>query len=143
MKNKDDFSKEAIIEPLEGAINYLDQVFLNKELISDALDDENYQKAWEEFENLILGIETLNELLNNIKNLLGLNYKELEYEDKKINSYIEDFNVFLKDDLMIAMENKDYVLVSDLINYELQTYLKEYQKIFIFLLDYVNKMKIS
>lgn len=143
MKNKDDFSKEEVIEPLEGAINYLDKVFLNKELISDALDYEDYQKAWEEFENLISGIETLNELLNNIKNLLGLDYEELKYEGKKINSYIEDFNVFLKDDLMIAMENKDYMLVSDLINYELQKHLKEYQKIFIFLLDYVNRLKIS
>ena len=46
MKNKGDFSKEEVIEPLEGAINYLDQVFLNKELISDALDDEDYQKAY-------------------------------------------------------------------------------------------------
>lgn len=143
MTKNNEITKEDIIEPLKGAIDYLDQIFLNKELISEALDEENYEVAWNEFNHLISGIETLNDLLVNVKSIYGLDYNQLYYKGSNLNEYIKDFNLFLSDELMIAMENKDYVLVSDLINYELQKYLKQYQKVFIFLLDYVKKIKMS
>lgn len=143
MTQNTEITKEDIIEPLEGAIDYLDQIFLNKELISEALDEEDYETAWNEFNNMISGIETLNDLLVNVKNIYGLDYTELYYKGSNLNEYIKEFNLFLSDELMAAMENKDYMLVSDLINYELQKYLKQYQKVFIFLLDYVKKIKIS
>lgn len=143
MEQKSTISQEELINPIKGAISYLDKAFLNKDIISEAINEENYQVAWKEMENLISGIETLNELLYHIKKLLDLDYEDLKYEGKSLSIYIEDFNNFLKDDVLGAMENKDYVLVSDLINYELQSYLKEYQKVFIFLFDYVSVMKVS
>ncbi len=143
MTQNKEITKEDIIEPLKGAIDYLDQIFLNKELISEALDEENYETAWNEFNHMISGIETLNDLLVNIRNIYGLDYNELYYKGSNLNEYIKEFNLFLSDELMVAMENKDYILVSDLINYELQKYLKQYQKVFIFLLDYVKNIKIS
>lgn len=143
MTQNNEITKDDIIEPLNGAIDYLDQIFLNKELISEALDEEKYEAAWNEFNNLISGIETLNDLLVNVKNIYRLDYTELYYKGSNLNEYIEQFNLFLSDELMVAMENNDYILVSDLINYEFQKYLKQYQKVFIFLRDYVKKIKIS
>ena len=138
MTNKDKtVEKKEIIEMLEGAIDYLDQVFLNKELISNAVEEENYDVAWQEFDNFISGIETLNQLLYNLKPVLDLDYDKLVYEEKSLNIYIEQFNDFLSNKLISAMENKDYILVADLINHELQIHLKEYQKVFIYLLNYV------
>ena len=141
MEEKNKTVKEAdIIDMLEGAIDYLDQVFLNKELISNAVEEENYNEAWQEFNNFISGIETLNQLLYNLKPVLNIDYESLEYEGRTLNHYIEQLNNFLSNELSTAMEDKDYILVSDLINYELQIHLKEYQKVFIYLLNYVVKL---
>lgn len=127
-----------IISPLEGAEDYLDKILLKKELISDALDTEDYETAWHEFENLIDGIETLNNLLYNIEEVLDLNYTRLNYQGEKIKYYINQLNDFLSDKLIIAMENKDYLKISDLINYELEIHIQEYKKVFDFLLQYIE-----
>ncbi|GAB6100044.1 hypothetical protein JCM16358_19230 [Halanaerocella petrolearia] len=130
-----------LLNPLEGAVDYLNKVLLKKELISDALDEEDYEIAWQEFGNLIDGVENLNKLLYNIKNILGLDYSQIKYEGKELNHYIEQFNNFLANKLIIAMENEDYLQISDLINYELEVHIKEYKKIFIRLLNYITNHK--
>ncbi|AGB42141.1 hypothetical protein Halha_2267 [Halobacteroides halobius DSM 5150] len=136
-----DIEKEEIIEPLQGAIDYIDKVLLRKDLISQALEEENYGVAFEKFNNLISGIESLNQLLYNVDSLLPVDYNELQYEGRVINDYIKQFNDFLAGELIIAMKNEDYFLLSDLIHYELEVHLKEYRKIFICLLEYISEIE--
>lgn len=130
--------KKEVIELLEGAIDYLDKVFLKKNLISDPLEEENIDLAFQEIENFISGIETLNQLLYNLQDLLDLDYEEIKYEGSTLNNYIVEFNKFLSNKLLEAIENEDYLLISDIVNHELSIHLKEYQKVFICLLDYVK-----
>ncbi|MBM7557462.1 hypothetical protein [Halanaerobacter jeridensis] len=130
--------KEEIFDPLKGAVDYLDKILLKKEIISDALDSEDYETAWQEFENLIDGIETLNNLLYSIEGILDLDYSQLEYQGEKLDNYINHLNDFLSNKLITAIEDKDYLRISDLINYELEIHIKEYKKVFNFLLEYLN-----
>lgn len=130
--------KKEIYEPLEGAIDYLDKILLNKELIANALNEEDYETAWQEFENMIDGIETLNNLLYRVEDILGLDYHQIEYNGSELDYYITQLNDFLSRKLITAMKDKDYLKLSDLINYELEVHIKEYKKVFDFLLDQIE-----
>ena len=134
-----EFSKNDIKEPIEGAINYLDKIMLYKNSISNHLIQEDYNKAWQKFDDLLDGLDTLNQLLINIKNLLSLNYENLycQGRTKTINEAIKEFNSFLNK-IIDGMENKDYLQVSDLIEFEFDEYIELYRNIFDSLLDFVK-----
>ena len=133
-------SKNHIKEPIKGAINYLDKVMLYKDSIPNYLIQEDYNKAWQKFDDLLDGLDTLNQLLINIKNLLSLNYENLycQGRTKTINEAIEEFNSFLNK-IIDGMENKDYLQVSDLIEFEFDEYIELYRSIFESLLDFVKE----
>lgn len=132
--------KNDIREPIEGAIIYLDKVNLYKDSIPNHLIKEDYQKAWEKFDDMLDGLDTLNQLLINIKNLLSINYENLYIQNrtKTITEVINEFNLFLNK-IVEGMENKDYLLVSDLIEFEFGEYIELYKSVFESLLDFVKE----
>ena len=138
--NPKEVSKNDIKEPIEGAINYLDKIMLYKNSISNHLIQEDYNKAWQKFDELLDGLDTLNQLLINIKNLLSLNYENLycQGRTKTINEAIKEFNSFLNK-IIDGMENKDYLQVSDLIEFEFDEYIELYKSIFESLLEFVKE----
>ena len=133
-------SKNDIKAPIEGAINYLDKVMLHKDSIPNHLIQEEYNKAWQKFDDLLDGLDTLNQLLINLKNVLSINYENLYCQGKTetINEAIEEFNSFLNK-IIDGMENKDYLKVSDLIEFEFDEYIELYRNIFESLLDFVKE----
>lgn len=132
---------EKIIELLQGAIGYLNKVQKRKNLISDPLQNENYSLMLKEFNNLINGLEALNELLQQIEVIFAIDYTKETYKGKVLKKYIDEFNSFLMS-LIEAMENEDYFLVADLVEYEFDNYLNQYKKVFVYLLDSVSKIKV-
>lgn len=132
-------NKSKIIEPLNGAQDYLDKLILKKDLIIKPLDNEEYQKAFKEFNNMIDGIEVLNNLLVNIKALAELQLDKLYYRDESLLMRINEFNKFLSDNLIESMKNEDYQLISDLLEYEFNSYINRYKEVFIYLEEYFNK----
>ena len=135
-----EISKNDIKKPIEGAINYLDKVMLYKDSIPNHLIKEEYNKAWQKFDDMLDGLDTLNQLLINIKDLLSINYENLycQSRTKTINKAIEEFNSFLNR-IIEGMENKDYLQVSDLIEFEFDEYIELYRSIFESLLDFVKE----
>ena len=133
-------SKNDIKEPIKGAINYLDKVKLYKDSIPNHLIKEDYDKAWQKFDDLLNGLDTLNKLLINIKNLLSINYENFycQGRSKTINEAIEEFNSFLNK-IIEGMENKNYLRVSDLIEFEFDEYVELYKSIFESLLEFVKE----
>jgi hypothetical protein len=138
-----DLNKSEFIEPLQGAIDYLDQVIENRSSVTVPLDNENYGLAFEELNNFIEGIDHLNQILYYIADILDINYENLSCKEETVSYYIDQFNSFLVDELIVAMENKDYMLLSDLINYELENYLIDYQKSFKKLINYLEKSDLN
>ena len=138
--NPHEVSKSDIREPIEGAINYLDKVMLLKVSISNHLIKEDYNTAWNNFEDMIEGLETLNQLLINVQKLLSLNYDNFycQSRTKSIKEAIEEFNLFLNK-IIKGMENSDYLQVSDLIEFEFDEYIELYKDVFKSLLDFVKE----
>jgi hypothetical protein len=136
--NYNEIDKNDIIEPLQGSIDYLNKVLLYKNSISNKLNQENYNNAWEKFEEMIDGLVKLNQLLINIQNILSIDYKEVYHENKTIAERINKFNNFLNE-IISGMENKDYLEVADLIEFEFDEYLRSYKKVFINLLNLMDE----
>lgn len=143
MTEQQELKKEQLLNPLEGAIDYLEMINQKKGLISDPLSTEDYQTAFKELNNFIDGINELNQLLYTISELLDINYENLKYQEENLNYYITHFNSFLTEDLIPAMENQDFMLLSDLINYELESYLADYKKVFLKLIKYIKELDLG
>jgi hypothetical protein len=138
MKNKK-INKEELIEPILGAQDYLDKLVLKKDLIIEPLDREEYGKAFKEFNNMIDGIDVLNNLLINIKAIADLKLANLYYKNESLLIRINDFNKFLSGDLIESMKNEDYQLISDLLEYEFNSYINRYKEVFIYLEKYFKE----
>ena len=131
--------KEEILETINGAINYLERISNKKDFILKPIEEENYERAFQEFENMIDGIDVLNQLLVSLQSIGKLNLSELEYKDKSIEKYINEFNSYMSEELIESMKNEDYQLVYDLLKYEFDEKISSYKEIFIFLAEYFEE----
>jgi hypothetical protein len=125
-----DITKKDILEPLEGAIDYLDKLIEKKHLIVEPIENENYNLAFKEFENMINGIDVLNTLLLSVKSIEDLELETMEYRNENLLININDFNNFLSKKLVEAMKNEDYQLVADLLTYEFEKNIEKYKLVF-------------
>ena len=137
--SEDVVKKEDILETIDGAIDYLEKISNKKDFILEPIEEENYERAFQEFENMIDGIDVLNQLLTSLQSIGKLNLSELEYKDKSITKYINEFNTFLSKELIESMKNEDYQLVYDLLKYEFDEKISNYKEIFIFLAEYFEE----
>ena len=137
--SEDVVKKEDILETIDGAIDYLEKISNKKDFILKPIEEENYERAFQEFENMIDGIDVLNQLLTSLQSIGKLNLSELEYKDKSITKYINEFNTFLSKELIESMKNEDYQLVYDLLKYEFDEKISNYKEIFIFLAEYFEE----
>lgn len=137
MNNKT-IDRDEMILSLEGAIEYLDKIVYKKEFITIPLEDEDYKIAFKEFENMIEGLDILNELLIIIKDIENIDYSKLIYENKSLIIYINEFNDFFSSKLIESMKNQDYQLVIDILNYEFEDELNKYKHVYIYLLNYLK-----
>lgn len=121
-----------IVELLNEALNYLDRIILSKGILLKAIDDKEYQKLYSNFQELFEGLTWLNKLLNDLFNIVSLDYKNLLVgsEEKTVQNIIQDFNNFLQE-LEACIQNKDYILLNDLLEYEFTEQIGEYKQIFI------------
>lgn len=140
LSNPKKVKKEQIQKPLKGAVEYIDKAIFLKDGIANSIQGEDYKKAFEKFENLLESLDYLNDLLDSVETLLKLNYQQLMVESNSIDENIKEFNSFLQE-VMTAMKDQDYLLVADLIEFELEEYLRSYKKIFIFLDEYVEGLE--
>lgn len=127
---KNDITKKEILDPLNGAIDYLDKLIEKKNLIVDPIENENYNLAFKEFENMINGIDVLNTLLLSVKSIEDLELAAMEYRDENLLVNINVFNDFLSKELVEAMKNEDYQLVADLLTYEFEENIEKYKLVF-------------
>lgn len=125
-----EINEETIDGLLNGAVDYLNRVILLKDSISNHLVKDEYDKAWNKFDDMINGLDTLNQLLTNIKNLYSLDYDNIYCKGRTINDRIGDFNEFLNK-IIDGMEAKDYFQIADLIEFEFEDHLESYKDIFI------------
>lgn len=137
--SKNEVKKEDVLKTINGAIDYLEKISNKKDFILEPIEEENYKRAFKEFENMIDGIDVLNQLLISLQSIGKLNFSEVEYKEKTIKKYINEFNTFLSQELIESMKNEDYQLVYDLLKYEFSEKISKYKEIFIFLSEYFEE----
>lgn len=130
---------ELIIESMMEGVDYLPKLQANLYQSAMMFQQANIGKGIEIFQNCIDGLIWLNQLLKNIQIYLIKDLK-LSHKEMDFNSKIEDFNQILNE-LLIAWENEDYTLISDLIEYELTSILTDWQNNFVRILDELAEVK--
>lgn len=135
----DNINKKDIVDLLKESLTYLDRVILFKAVLIEALDNEDYQKLYTNLEDLFEGLGWLNKLLKDLRDILNLDYQALfvgnngETAIDKINK----FNKFLNE-LNVCLQSQDYVLLNDILEYEFDEQIKEYQQIFVEIDSFLN-----
>lgn len=130
---------ELIIESMMEGVDYLPKLQANLCQSAMMFQQANIGKGIEIFQKCIDGLIWLNQLIKNIQIYLIKDFK-LSHKEVDFNSKIEDFNQILNE-LLIAWENEDYTLISDLIEYELTSILTDWQNNFIQILDDLAEVK--
>lgn len=134
----DSIKHSQVINTLDGAIDYLDKISLLKNSISNHLNQDDYNEAWNNFKDMTEGLDTLNQLLMSIKKLYSIDFKE-NCNGKAINKRITEFNLFL-DKIINGMENKDFIEIADLIEFEFEEYIESYKNVFICIKDFIDNI---
>lgn len=124
---------EFIIENMMDSFNYIPDLRRSLSEVTTLFQQGAIGQGIELFQQCIDGLIWLNHLLANLQLYLFDN-REYDLESSKYQDDIDKFNRIL-DDLTKSWENEDYVLISDLIDYELDIVLDNWQKNFAEILD--------
>lgn len=130
---------ELIIECMMEGVSYLPKLEINLYQAAIMFQQTNISKGIALFQNCIDGLIWINQLLKNIQIYL-INTDELNLKNSGYHGQIENFNKVI-DDLLIAWKNEDYILISDLIEYELIGILKDWHNNFTLILDELAGVK--
>ncbi|MCG3089599.1 hypothetical protein [Sporosarcina cyprini] len=105
--------KEFVNDILLAAEEYLERAMPELTPLSEAFYDNPTSEAWSKLDQLLAGIQWINEMLMSIgtSGELPCNWTGYLSVSKKIDLEIEN--------LAVSMENEDHVLVGDIILYEL------------------------
>lgn len=121
MENKEKL--ELLTDTLAEAIGYIERLKENKHLVIEPLFQGDYAAVINGIAELVDGLSWLNQVLAGAKEIL-------QFFDKTMEISLSSFNGYLRR-VTEALENDDYVMLGDLIEYELDSELNKYAGIFI------------
>lgn len=124
---------ELIIGNMVDSFDYLPDLRLKLGQAATCFQQGNFSEGIDLFRNSIDGLIWLNHLLTSFR-LYFLSDQGFKLERSKYQVDMERFEKIIAE-LMESWENEDYVLISDLIEYELMVNLEDWQNNFIQILD--------
>ena len=105
-------------EQLSSAVDYFEQYSGNTEEISTLLQTGKEMEGLEKLSILISYMESTTQIIMSLSERQELDLNELTVEDQPFTTFLTEFQTTLKE-IMEAFDNKDMVLISDLIEYEI------------------------
>lgn len=125
-------SEKELADLLDGAVSYLDRLVKEKVILINALDTEEYEVLYSGLGDVFEGLQWLNRMLQKLGEVSDLNYETLLVGNTKETALqvIGKFNSFLQE-LSNCLQNRDYILLGDMLQYEFDERIREYRQIFI------------
>lgn len=123
---------ELIIESMVEGVEYLPKLCLGLRKSVTMFQQANIGEGIDIFQKSIDGLTWLNQLLRSIE--IYWTESELNVQGLSYQNQIERFDQVLRE-LLKAWENEDYILISDLLEYELIDVLEDWQSNFAQILD--------
>jgi len=132
MEFNEEIKKEEVVELITKALNYFERVLNYKEQLNEYLNNEEYNKLFNDLADLFEGLTWLNSLLEHLILFIDVDVKNIQVgtSEKSIKNIIEEYNQFLNE-IEGCLKSKDYMLLNDIIEYEFFDMIRDYQFVFV------------
>ena len=129
---------ETLIRTLGAIKNDLPNLSVGMSNIATSLQEGNREEALRTFSQVCEEWRRVIQFLDNVSQLLLIDYSTLQFGDKTIDTANEELLLLLRD-TKLAIENDDLVMLSDLVEYELVPKIEEEITIVGELISYIKK----
>lgn len=117
-----------VIKNIANAEDYLKKLIPGIQQASELFHSGNEQEANKFFLNIVDGIEWFSQVIDAVLNVIGENSASLRFNKKSILDR-KQLLLDLITQMLNANKNKDWVLLADLLEYEILPYYKEWELI--------------
>ncbi len=117
-----------VIKNIANAEDYLKKLIPGIQQASELFHSGNEQEANKFFLNIVDGIEWFSQVIDAVLNVIGENSASLRFNKKSILDR-KQLLLDLITQMLTANKNKDWVLLADLLEYEILPYYKEWELI--------------
>ena len=128
--------QEIVTKNLDNAADYLNRLIPGIQKAAELFQREDELEANKFFLNIVDGMEWLSQVLDGAVKVLNLDKNQVEFKGKTLFER-QDQLVGLTKQLLEANQNKDWILVADLLEYEIAPFYMEWTD---FLPDLKNRV---
>jgi len=121
-------SREKVAKQIYNIITKIPDMLKLIEVTAVDLQSGAEKEAMKNIQVIVGTLESIVALLQVIKTTFSLDYNNIYFEDKSVEEFNKELREILNE-MVGAMENKDTVLIADLIEYELSPRLERYIEI--------------
>jgi proline dehydrogenase len=129
---------ELAYQSLWSAINYLERLNPAMEKAAELFRMGDEKKANEHYAQCIEGLQWFIHMVEGAKQLLQVSYKEPENLVSQLPPLTSKLNVIV-DEMFSAQTDKDWIMLADLLEYELVPLLKRWEEFFPSLQTFSNQ----
>ena len=105
--------------------SYLPRFATGTEEIAEYLQKGEDFKAYEQFDDFVTGMEWIMEMLANVARTAELDYRKITYDGRSVQERLNDLLKLVKE-IEKTFENRDMVMLSDLLQYEVPPMFNEW-----------------
>lgn len=132
---------EIALNNINNAMEYLNRLIPGVEKVSELFRTKSEDEASKYFLQCIEGLTWFREVVDNVKLALKEELSKLDFGSKSI-EYYEEKLLSLTKELSDSQSKKDWVMLADILEYELSPYLEEWKSILpLFVKAVQNKIK--
>ncbi len=133
--------QEITLNNINNAMDYLDKLIPGVNKASELFRTKNAEEANKFYVGCIDGLAWLQEVIDNVKIVLREELEKLDLGSSSIEDYQKQL-LSLTKEINDTQSKKDWVMLADLLEYELSPYLEEWKSIFpLFVRAANNKIK--
>lgn len=120
--------KELLNNSLDAALYFLKEFKNGIVKVTDEIRWGNSAGGFKNFSEYIKGLTTFVQIMEKISEFLKIDYNNYIYNDKSVQSYFNDFEKILSA-VLEAQVKQDYVLMSDVVEFELKPSIENWSGI--------------
>jgi hypothetical protein len=130
-------AQTTLLERLNKAIDEIPGISKRLETVSLDLQTGNEHRAMESFQEITEELSDMIHLLQETERNFGLDYRSIRVEDQTVHERALEMDELLSE-IITAFENKDIVMLSDLLEYELSPAIQRWKDVLKTIFDQIK-----
>lgn len=130
--------KNLVNDSIDAAISFLKEFKNGIVKATDEIRWGNSAGGFKNFSEYLKGLTTFVQIMEKISEFLKIDYNEIDYNGKNVQSYFKDLEKILASILSTQVE-QDYVLLADIVEFELKPNIEVWNNILEFMKKKINE----